>query len=297
MDIQIKSPAKLNLSLTVYAPRHDGYHPIASCFQKINLWDSISIRQTKQPGLALTCNDPSIPTDHTNTLAACYAKIKDRLLHGLSVHLNKKMPVGSGLGSASGNAAAFLKTINRVCTLGYTNHELMQLGRSIGSDVPVFIHECSTAWVTQTGESVTPIGPCEFNFFLLVFPNQRMSTQDIYAAYDAIGHYPDEPLTQATPDYGTLGHNDLQHIVWQLYPLYQILQDAWIRKHPESRLHLTGSGGCLFVPALDAATVDHYYSSAKELWPSFWIKTVSTPSPNAKTDFFDSDSNVSQSFF
>ena len=297
MDIHVKSPAKLNLSLAVYPPRQDGYHPIASCFQKINVWDSISIRQSSTPGLTLTCTDATIPVDHTNTIAASYTKIKDRLLHGVTVHLDKKMPVGSGLGSASGNAAIFLKTMNRVYTLGYTHTELMQLGQSIGSDVPFFIHDCTTAWVTGTGERIEPIGSCSSSFFLLIFPNQTISTKHIYAAYDTCGHYPNPTRAPHTPAYATLGHNDLQPIVWQLYPIYQSLYNHWMQHHPESKGYLTGSGGCLFIPATDAAAVDRYYATAKALWPSFWIKTVSVPSPNAKTDFFDSDSGVSQSFF
>ena len=140
--IRVLAPAKVNLVLKILRKREDGYHDIESLVQKISIYDRITITREDEPGIRLTCTDPTLPAGDGNLAfrAAQLILRKSRLPDsGISLHLDKGIPHGAGLGGGSSDAAAVLMGINSLFKLPWTREELAEIGREIGSDVPLFL--------------------------------------------------------------------------------------------------------------------------------------------------------------
>jgi len=154
----LKSPAKLNLYLNVLRKRPDGYHDIETIFEKISLFDIVTIRP-ENTGIKITTDNPALPTGRRN-LAYKAARIlfdKTGFKGGVRINIKKNIPVCSGLGGGSSNAATVLSGVNRLFRLGLKRSELIEIGRAIGADVPFFLHDCSFAIGRNKGDDVAPI--------------------------------------------------------------------------------------------------------------------------------------------
>ena len=144
-DVTCLSPAKLNLCLRVAAPREDGYHPLYSIFQEISFSDELKMT-LKDDGLAtltLSCSDSNCPINESNTIVKADTLLRQRypeqFTQSVDLSLEKNIPMGSGLGGGSSNAASYLKAMNERAELELSTEELKQLGSEIGADVPFFI--------------------------------------------------------------------------------------------------------------------------------------------------------------
>ena len=145
------SPAKINLFFRVLRKRSDGYHEIASLFQAIDLFDLIFISKDVED--SLTCSDPSLLCGHDNLVVKALHVFRKYFpfSHGVKIHLEKKIPMQSGLGGGSGNAATTLWALNELTGRRAKLHELITMGEKIGSDVPFFFSQ-GTAYCTGRGE-------------------------------------------------------------------------------------------------------------------------------------------------
>jgi 4-diphosphocytidyl-2-C-methyl-D-erythritol kinase len=162
-----KSYAKINWALRITGRRADGFHDLETVFQTISLHDELTF--TPAPGLSLTCDDPTIPTDETNlVLRAARAVGADHV----AIHLRKRIPAGGGLGGGSSNAAAVLRELGR--------EGLPELALSLGSDMPFFLLG-GTAYATGRGEVLTPMPPLTNLPLLLLLPEERVLTKDAFA--------------------------------------------------------------------------------------------------------------------
>ena len=131
-----KSNAKINLGLKIINKRTDNFHNIESIFIEIDLFDTLSFTPSNQ--FKLSCNQKNIPTDGKNTIYKIYSQLNKKYFfkNQYEIHLIKKIPIGSGLGGGSSNAACVLNTLNKIENLNLNESELLNFAKSIGSDVP-----------------------------------------------------------------------------------------------------------------------------------------------------------------
>ena len=153
MDIlKLKSPAKLNLHLQVLGKRNDGFHEINSAFTLINLFDDLSFKK-RPSGINLTGD---LIKNNLILKAAQNLQEKYHIKNGVDIYLKKRIPIESGLGGGSSNAATTLIALNKLWNLNLSKDELMKIGLDLGSDVPFFIYG-ENAWGKGRGENLEPI--------------------------------------------------------------------------------------------------------------------------------------------
>ncbi|MBW6458595.1 MAG: 4-(cytidine 5'-diphospho)-2-C-methyl-D-erythritol kinase [FCB group bacterium] len=183
--ITLQSYAKINIGLRILGRRpEDGYHLLETIFQEVDLADVIRIETRKRRGtfgerFSMSCDDPAIPCDGKNLIMQAIDTMMPFLPQdlGLNIRLQKRIPVGAGLGGGSSNAAAILRWLNREA--GLQENELSALAVRIGADVPFFLHG-GTAYATGIGEVLRPIGIPKSWFAVLVFPGIGISTAWAY---------------------------------------------------------------------------------------------------------------------
>jgi 4-diphosphocytidyl-2-C-methyl-D-erythritol kinase len=180
-SLVLKSPAKLNLYLDVIRKRPDGYHDIETVFEKIALFDILTIRPRKK-GIVITSNDPGLPADNRN-LAYKAARLLFRetgFKNGVLVDINKNIPVCAGLGGGSSNAASTLLGINRLFQLGLTKRDLIGIGKKIGADVPFFLYDSCFGIGCGRGDKILSINRYINIWHIIVSFNFGVSTKKIY---------------------------------------------------------------------------------------------------------------------
>jgi 4-diphosphocytidyl-2-C-methyl-D-erythritol kinase len=194
----VRAPAKINLSLLIAGKRPDGYHEIETVMAKINFYDEILIEAGQKAGIELICTGPYPAPQGQDNLVYQAAKM---LLEncgspanvisgkaGIKITLTKNIPAGSGLGSASSDAAATLIGLNRYLNLGLPDALLAESAVRLGSDVAFFLGG-PIAFCTGKGEKIKKLDE-NFNFLaLLILPDVTVSTKKVYANYK-----PDKPL-------------------------------------------------------------------------------------------------------
>lgn len=181
-DITLISPAKINLFLEVLGKREDGYFQIETILQEIGLHDNILIRDKKGEDINVEVSPPLQIAKEDNIaykaarLIQQKGKKRDR---GVEIFIEKKIPVGRGLGGGSSNAASVLKGLNELWHLGFSFKELADLGKELGMDVPFFIHG-GTCLGTERGEIINPLPKFSGVKVLLLWPNLSISTAEVY---------------------------------------------------------------------------------------------------------------------
>jgi 4-diphosphocytidyl-2-C-methyl-D-erythritol kinase len=181
----VRAPAKINLSLLVAGKRPDGFHDIETVMAKVNFYDEILIEPGEKAGVELVCKGPSWAPEGKDNLVYQAAKL---LLNccgvwtDIKITLTKNVPAGSGLGSASSDAAATLIGIDKYMEFGLGNRELAKVAKQLGSDVPFFL-DGPLAFCTGKGEKIRKLAK-KFNFLaLLILSDVSVSTKKVYANY------------------------------------------------------------------------------------------------------------------
>jgi len=182
----VRAPAKINLSLLVAGKRPDGFHELETIMAKVNLYDEILIEAGKKGGIELICKGPHwAPESQENLIYQAARMLLDSCgsRADIKITLTKNIPAGSGLGSASSDAAAVLIGLNQYLHLQCDNTELTGLAAKLGSDVPFFLNG-PLAFCTGKGEKIRKLDEI-FNFLtLLILPDVSVSTQRVYANYE-----------------------------------------------------------------------------------------------------------------
>ena len=177
-----KSYSKINLGLKVLNERKDGFHNIESIFVELDFHDLITFKPSNY--FQLTCNNDSVPIDMQNTISQSYQFLKNRynFNNHFHVYLDKKIPMQSGLGGGSSNAACTLNALNTILDLKISKSKLHQYALEIGSDVPFFI-EGGVKFVKGRGEKLETVqNSSKFQslYFLIVIPKFSISTKWAY---------------------------------------------------------------------------------------------------------------------
>lgn len=180
-DISLKALAKINPGLDVVRRREDGYHEVRMIMQTIHLYDRLDIKRTQEPGIQIQTNLSFLPVNENNLIYKAAKLLMDEfsITDGVSVKLDKRIPVAAGMAGGSTDAAAMLIGVNRLFSLGLTKRELMERGVQIGADVPYCIMR-GTALAEGIGEALSPLPPMVKCPVLIAKPSISVSTKFVY---------------------------------------------------------------------------------------------------------------------
>jgi 4-diphosphocytidyl-2-C-methyl-D-erythritol kinase len=186
--VKLDSFAKINLYLSVRPKRRDNYHGITTVFERISLKDTITLHPRKDDRIKISTNNQKLSCDKSNFVwqAAELLRKKFKITQGLNIRILKRVPLGSGMGGGSSNAAATLLGLNRLWKLKLSTEELAKLGAKIGSDVPFFLYNCSFALGLGRGEKIVPwkgLNKVEL-WHVIIVPQVNVSTALIYRKWD-----------------------------------------------------------------------------------------------------------------
>lgn len=236
------APAKLNLFLHITGQRADGYHLLQTVFQLLDYGDTVSI-QPRQDGLIKRNSAISgVPEQSDITIRA--AKLLQQATGcklGAEISVEKRIPLGGGLGGGSSDAATVLLALNRLWKLDLPRPMLMSLALKLGADVPVFVFG-QNAWAEGIGERLQAIA-LEPAYYVVLTPPVNIPTARIFASQELTRNT--NPQTMAAFFKG-FGHNDLQPLVCQMYPQVATCLD-WLKQFGDARM--SGSGASVFVEA------------------------------------------------
>lgn len=186
-EYRIKAHAKINLGLDVLRRRPDGYHEVKMVMQSIGLCDELTLQKIPE-GILLTTDDPELSCGEDNLVfrAAKLMFSTFSIPGGVHIHLQKKIPIAAGMAGGSADAAAALKGISRLYDLETPLPRLMELGMTLGADVPYCVLG-GTALAEGIGERLTPLTPAPDFFIVGAKPDISVSTKFVYEHLDAAG--------------------------------------------------------------------------------------------------------------
>jgi 4-diphosphocytidyl-2-C-methyl-D-erythritol kinase len=243
------APAKINLFLHVIGRRSDGYHLLQTAFQFLDYSDALSFRVTPHGEIRRTRELRHVDADSDLTLrAARLLKETAGVSQGVDVTVEKRIPVGSGLGGGSSDAATTLCALNELWQAGLSIDELADLGLKLGADVPLFIRG-RAAIAEGIGERLTPVELPE-PWYVVVVPPIQVPTAEVFAAFARARGLTPYTLPRTIRDlHGGAGRNDLEAVVRKRY---SEVEQAFHYLAPHGRTRMTGSGGAVFLDVVDA---------------------------------------------
>ena len=251
--IQLKALAKINLCLDVLRRREDGYHEVRMVMQTVGIYDELTFSRT-ECGIMVTTDSEELPIEEDNLIYKAANLMKDKydIREGIHIHLQKNIPIAAGMAGGSADAAAAMKGISRMFGLDTSLLELMELGASIGADVPYCVIG-GTALAEGIGEKLTPLEPAPECFVLVAKPDINVSTRYVYERLNvaAIEKHPDIDGMVAAIGKGSLQgildrmENVLESVTVQEYPVVDALKQRMKELGAVNSL-MSGSGPTVF---------------------------------------------------
>ena len=242
------APAKINLFLHITGQRADGYHTLQSVFQLLDFYDTILLNPTKNSEIKRVNEIKGVPeSQDLCALAASALQKKTGCKLGVEFAVEKRIPMGGGLGGGSSDAATVLLALNRLWQLNLSRDQLMQIGLKLGADVPVFIFG-QNAWAEGVGEILSPVD-LEPIYYVVLTPPAHVSTRDIFANSRLTRDTKQLKIADFSRDANSnlnsgLFRNDLETIVCEEFPAV-ITALKWLSQYGKARM--SGSGASVFV--------------------------------------------------
>lgn len=233
------SPAKLNLFLHITGRYENGYHQLQSLFQLLDVGDEIGFEINHANHIAISEQIPGVAEqDNLVYRAALALQPYASKNAGCLLHINKRLPMGGGIGGGSSNAATVLVVLNKLWQCNLTTQKLADIGLKLGADVPIFVHG-NTAFAEGVGDILVPTSPPK-KWYLVATPNVSISTKTIFTS-------PDLPRNSCKIDFSTYlfdeTRNDCQTLVEKTHKeVANLLQ--WLVHYAPSRM--TGTGASVF---------------------------------------------------
>lgn len=271
----VRAPAKVNLTLEILGKRPDGFHALRSVFAALDLHDRLTVHPADEIGIA--CDLPELSTEANLAWRAADALRRDSGTRaGVSIILNKRIPLEAGLGGGSADAAAALVACNLLWNLGYSRERLRDIGATIGSDVPFFLGDGPLALVTGRGEVLHPLEvppALRAAGILLVKPPVGISAGAVYRAFPSSRWRGEEtdrstPWVRAahlapSPDALPLPFNDLEPVALDVAPELGAAKAAMIAAGAPHAV-MSGSGST-FLACLDTALAARVAARVREM--------------------------------
>jgi 4-diphosphocytidyl-2-C-methyl-D-erythritol kinase len=248
-EITVNSFCKINIGLNIVSKREDGYHNIETIFYPLKLHDTIYFR--KSDAFSFNSNSDKLNSEKNNLVISAVKMLENQLGKNFPVEifLDKKIPIGAGLGGGSSNAAFTLKALNELFDLKISDNQLRELGLKLGSDVPLFLHELP-AYAESRGEKLSKVKLTINDPVLVVNPGIHISTKWAFSKIspkkpetnlkDIIEKYPS--------DYNAwqkLIKNDFEEVVIDEFNELSQLKNELIKSGADFCL-MTGSGSTFF---------------------------------------------------
>jgi 4-diphosphocytidyl-2-C-methyl-D-erythritol kinase len=265
--LSLQSPAKLNLMLHITGRRDDGYHLLQTVYQFIDLSDRMEFRLTSDGSIQRNnSNTPVSEAEDIVIQAALLLQQKFCVEMGVQISIDKRIPIGGGLGGGSSNAATTLLALNQLWNLDLELTELAAIGLGLGADVPVFVMG-KAAWATGIGEQLSSIELSE-QWYLVIHPGVQVSTAKIFASEELTRDC--DAITIRAFLSGS-GINVCEKVACKLYPEIQLAMD-WLNQYGKARM--TGTGACVFAAFDSLEQAEGVVSRAPEQWGCFVAKAM-----------------------
>lgn len=270
--LSLLAPAKLNLFLHVTGRRADGYHQLQTLFQLLDHGDSLHFSPRQRSGVSLRIADTPqgrllSRSDNLILRAADALARESGCRAGADIELEKRLPVGGGLGGGSSNAAATLLALNRLWKPGLSIDRLCRIGLRLGADLPVFLRGRS-AWGEGIGEILTPVELSE-RWYLVVTPACEVSTAAVFQ---------DENLTRNSANIRIADflagncRNDCEPVTRRLYPAVDEAL-TWLGRFGAARM--SGTGASVFIEIAGEAGAEGILAQLPNGWTGFAARGIS----------------------
>ena len=253
--------------LRITGQRSDGYHLLQTVFQFINLCDWIKYHPVADGRVSLQKPIPGVPeSDDLTVRAAKLLKIETGCGQGVCIEVEKNLPMGGGLGGGSSDAATTLVVLNELWGLQLPTEKLMELGLTLGADVPVFVYGHS-AWAEGVGEKLEKIDIPE-SWFVVIRPDCHVDTKEIFSAKDLTRNSKSIKIA----DFIAGQHqNDCLGVVRERY---QSVKDALVDLSGFSEARLTGTGACVFAQFDSEKAAASAYESLQGKWQAYLVRGI-----------------------
>ena len=257
-SLSLPSFAKINWSLRILGKRPDNLHQVRTTLQTISLHDQLDFELSGDKQIALSCNDPEIPTDNRNLIVQAAHELSSRYAigKGVQIKLAKTIPIKAGLGGGSSNAAVALLALARLWQIDIDASDLLAIAAELGADVPFFLFGGS-ALATGTGTTLSPLADAGVHNLIVIAPNVSVSTGDAYASLQAAALTRDtgefilssSQNTAISDDSLRWSHNDLandfESVIFDIHPEIKRVKKVLLAAGAKAAL-LTGSGSSVF---------------------------------------------------
>ena len=253
-SIRLKARAKINLGLDVLGKREDGYHEVRMVMQTIGIYDRLILTKIPEEEIRITSNLAFLPVNENNLIYKAIKLLKDEYHFpgGISVDLNKFIPVAAGMAGGSTDAASTMFGVNRLFGLNLSMGKMMELGVRLGADVPYCVMR-GTALAEGIGEKLTRITPVPHMWILIAKPQINVSTRLVYEQLDmgGIQQHPDidgiiraieaQDVVRIAQSMG----NVLENVTVPLYPVIETIKQDML-SHGAINAMMSGSGPTVF---------------------------------------------------
>ncbi|WP_075620347.1 4-(cytidine 5'-diphospho)-2-C-methyl-D-erythritol kinase [Paenisporosarcina indica] len=268
--LYVKAPAKINLTLDVLGKREDGYHEVEMIMTTVDLADRIGLESRNDGQIRIISADRFVPDDHRNLAYQAAKLLKDTygIKKGVSITLEKKIPVAAGLAGGSSDAAATLKGLNELWKLKLTVDQLAEHGAKIGSDVSFCVYG-GTALATGRGEQIQELTAPPNCWIILAKPSIGVSTADVYGGLKL--HEVIHPDTKAMiraiqeKDYELMCEsmgNALESVTLKLHPEVSTIKEQMTKFGADAVL-MSGSGPTVFGVVQHESRVNRIYNGLR----------------------------------
>jgi 4-diphosphocytidyl-2-C-methyl-D-erythritol kinase len=266
------APAKLNLFLHIIGRREDGYHLLQTVFQLLDYGDVLHFNVRADNVIRRVNDVPGVP--EASDLVVRAARLLQSAVPGspgADITVDKRLPMGGGLGGGSSDAATTLMVLNHLWQAGLNREELMALGLKLGADVPFFIFG-SNAFAEGVGEQLTAVDGLDC-WFVVLEPGIAVPTPAIFCSQELTRNT--KPVRIA--DFSgalqnAFGKNDMQAVAARLFPEVDEAI-SWLGRFGNARM--TGSGACVFMPCQSEQQADAVLEAASGKWKAWKAKGIS----------------------
>lgn len=256
------SPAKLNLFLYINGRLPNGYHELQTLFQFLDVADWLEFSPREDREIVLTPEIADLPvTENLIYRAAKLLQKHTQSPFGVNIHLEKRLPMGGGIGGGSSNAATTLLVLNQLWGCHLSKEALAQLGLQLGADVPIFVYGHS-AFAEGVGEKLTACEAAE-KYYLVLKPNAFVSTPEMFQHPDLPRQTPKRSLNKLLQ---MPFSNDCEKVVCKAYPDVEKAL-LWLLQYAPARL--TGTGACVFAEFADETTAQAVFRQKPSQWQGF----------------------------